>query len=272
MATVSVLQRNDVAEGREELEEDEVAISYVEGDVYDEVKLASCARSLPVLLNSILLVPNLLSSAECGVLMADVERCHDVFLSASRGESPAHTVVQPTHVTPGRSRYKIRDLGDDSKRIFKAMFYSRLLPFLSTQPAIEQYIWTQSLPASEPNGKDLSKLSFYFAENEPAVNRYIAGGEFEPHSDSHAITVNILLGSGTFSGGGTQFWRENESGEGPTLDQHGSLGQPTVCIHPLSGVGMVWNGNVMHAGAATTQGLRHLLVASFTISARHGFG
>ena len=252
-------------------DETATAVQYVEGEGYDEIRLGP--ESMPVVFNSVLLIPGLLNESECVSLIADVERCHDSFVAASsEGEQTAgQAVVQPTHVTPGRARYKIKDLSGESRGIFKRMLHSRLLPFLSTQSEIERHIWTQSLPASQPKGL-LKDLTYYFSENEPAINRYVSGGAFEPHADAHACTVNILLAPAAFEGGGTHFWRESVGGSGPELDGAGGLGPPTLCIHPAAaGTGMVWNGSVMHAGAATTEGTRHLLVASFTISARHIF-
>ena len=90
---------------------------------------------------------------------------------------------------------------------------------------------------------------------EPAINRYAAGGHFEPHRDTLALTLNVLLSTG-FEGGGTEFWAE-DAGE----DDDPSC----CCLHPVAGTGVVFNGNVKHAGRAVTQGLRHVLVASFSV-------
>ena len=88
-----------------------------------------------------------------------------------------------------------------------------------------------------------------FSAQEPAINRYASGGLFIPHRDRHALTVNILLRSGSFEGGGTAFWREGDA----TADQ-GQQGQqagqgqqegtedesPTLVIQPAAGVGVVF--------------------------------
>ena len=37
----------------------------------------------------------------------------------------------------------------------------------------------------------------------------IRGGEFPVHRDEQALTLNVLLRSGTFEGGGTAFWRQD---------------------------------------------------------------
>ena len=92
---------------------------------------------------------------------------------------------------------------------------------------------------------------------EPAINRYSAGGFFEPHKDKHALTLNVLLDSGAFKGGGTAFWDEDSSS---------SADAPTLTVEPAAGVGVVFNGAVKHAGRSVTEGVRHVLVASFSIA------
>ena len=84
-----------------------------------------------------------------------------------------------------------------------------------------------------------------------------AGGFFEPHKDKHALTLNVLLDSGAFRGGGTAFWDEDSSS---------SADAPTLTVEPASGVGVVFNGAVKHAGRSVTEGVRHVLVASFSIA------
>ena len=246
-------------------------IRYIEGDMFDEVKLSHDDTSKTLELNSVLLFPNLLTETECILLFNDVECCHNKFLQRSlKAEQLAETPAGPfpSHVRVGRARWKICDLSKVTQQIFSEMLYSRFLPFIATQPHLERFVWEQSLPACEPSStKKLPELSFYFAENEPAINRYTTCGIFEPHVDSHAITVNILL-SDKFTGGGTQFWRETGD---QALSDDGSIGEPTCIIHPKVGCGMIWNGNVMHSGAETVSGTRYLLVASLTISAKHGF-
>lgn len=117
---------------------------------------------------------------------------------------------------------------------------------------------------------------------EPAVNRYTAGGCFETHTDKHALTVNVLLHDGglngdAFDGGGTAFFREDEDTT-QKLRREARLRRrpytfastvedaPTVVIHPHAGVGVVFSGEIKHAGRAVTAGLRHVLVASFSIA------
>ena len=65
----------------------------------------------------------------------------------------------------------------------------------------------------------------------------------------------MLLSTG-FEGGGTEFWPEDAGGDDDPS---------CCCLHPTAGTGVVFNGNVKHAGRAVAQGLRHVLVASFSV-------
>ena len=87
-----------------------------------------------------------------------------------------------------------------------------------------------------------------------------------------ALTVNVLLSSGTFEGGGTAFWREDSVTDslfrkaGHAQYEDGSTDAPTLSVQPAgAGVGVLFNGSVKHAGRAVTSGVRHVLVASFSI-------
>ena len=148
-------------------------------------------------------------------------------------------------------------------------------------PRLEDYIWARS--ADGPNASSplvertptvpLSSLSYRFTPQEPAVNRYAEGGSFDQHTDQEALTLNVLLATGTFEGGGTGFWRDDapvarvgpsEPGRerGETIKQ----GPPTVILQPGAGVGVVFSGTVHHCGLPVVAGLRHVLVASFSIA------
>ena len=109
----------------------------------------------------------------------------------------------------------------------------------------------------------LDKQHYKYSDGEPAINRYSTGGHFHPHRDGCSLTLNVLLAEGTFEGGGTQFWREVSGQEMEQKEEQ----EPTLCVLPRAGVGVVFNGKVKHAGRVVSAGLRHLLVASFTIAA-----
>ena len=214
------------------------AVAYNEHDRFDSVALGS--DSVDVELNSVLLLRDLLTPTECELLVADVERTHAV-------DNPG--------VASGHQRYMLEDLSDSSRLIFDTMLRDRLLPFVATElPLVAEMIWARSLQVTSATAQ-LHECPLKFSAQEPAINRYSEGGHFEPHTDKLALTVNVLLATGTFSGGGTQFWREGAEEAAPAL-----LIQPA-----LAGVGVIFNGTVKHAGRAVTRGVRHLLVASFSV-------
>jgi hypothetical protein len=105
----------------------------------------------------------------------------------------------------------------------------------------------------------------------------VRGSRSQAHSvhgaQVQALTLNVLLRDGCFEGGGTAFWAEDKTGLHSALDpahaedQSGGACAPTVTVQPMPGVGVIFNGNVRHAGKVVSSGARHVLVASFSISA-----
>ena len=98
-----------------------------------------------------------------------------------------------------------------------------------------------------------------WSEGEPAINVYTTDGGFGTHKDHMALTMLIPLTAPTaFSGGGTGFWAGNgqtdESPEGP----------PTTVLKPALGAALVFGGDVTHAGMPVADGLRSVMVASFS--------
>ena len=215
------------------------AIRYDEGGAFDTIALGE--RSTAVEFNSVVLVPNLLTADECAALVADVERAW----SESNSQDTADS---------GHQRFELRALAAESQLLFEKILRDRLLPFVATElPEVEEMVWARSQLA--PTGAALRDCALKYSAQEPAINRYAAGGHFEPHRDTLALTLNVLLSTG-FEGGGTEFWPE-DAGE----DDDPSC----CCLHPIAGTGVVFNGNVKHAGRAVTEGLRHVLVASFSV-------
>ena len=131
-----------------------------------------------------------------------------------------------------------------------------------------------------------------FAFREPAVNVYVAGGEFKPHVDGQALTVLVPLNApgDDYLGGGTGFWwtppASDQSGEelreeeedtrrgttaprtAPRPAARSSTAArdkpPTRVLRPPPGTAMVFDGQeVWHAGMPTESGTRVLFVASF---------
>lgn len=236
------------------------AVTYAEGFSYDSVQLGVDAKSVER--NSLLLVPNLLTVAECDLLIEDVE------LNGLEGAQNGGG---------GFERHRISQLSPSTSALFDRVLRERLLPLVAAElPGLEDYIWACSTQpeSAETTGMaptqtrstttPLGLLPYRFTPNEPAINRYSDGADFGAHTDQQALTLNILLrasGAESFEGGGTAFWREGVSPPATCVDD-----LPTMWLQPDAGVGVVFNGQVKHAGRPVTAGVRHLLVASFSIT------
>lgn len=93
-----------------------------------------------------------------------------------------------------------------------------------------------------------------WANREPSVNVYAAGGDFSAHQDEHAITVLIpLTPPEACTGGGTGFWGS----------RHGTE-PPVKVLKPKVGSALIFGGQVIHAGVAVLSGERAVFVASFS--------
>ena len=170
-----------------------------------------------------------LTADECAALVADVEA--------------QDTLVADATADSGHQRFELRALAAESQLLFEKILRDRLLPFVATElPEVEEMVWARSQLA--PTGAALRDCALKYSAQEPAINRYAAGGHFEPHRDTLALTLNVLLSTG-FEGGGTEFWPEDaREDDDPSC----------CCLHPVAGTGVVFNGNVKHAGRAVTEG------------------
>lgn len=93
-----------------------------------------------------------------------------------------------------------------------------------------------------------------WANREPSVNVYAAGGDFSAHKDDHALTVLIpLTPPEACTGGGTGFWGS----------RHGTE-PPVIVLKPRVGSALIFCGQVTHAGVAVLSGERAVFVASFS--------
>ena len=285
---------------------DPAHLCYTEGPAFDSLATApDSSEADSVAHNRVLFVPGLLTPAECQALVSDVEARHAAMraealppevpnwmFDADEDEEVDETAGDAQDVKTwgsGLRRHMIQDLSQDTQNLFNEVLHQRLLPFVSKElPLVEKMIWDR-LPRHLRDklrcaSHELSEQPFRFSAEEPAINRYGVGGEFKPHTDKFALTLNILLTVDSFEGGGTEFWTEPNLGRGAEGQSKHSVTEghfrealaratgiiereePALRILPNTvGVGVLFNGTVKHAGHAVTQGVRHLLVASFSI-------
>eukprot|EP00439_Symbiodinium_sp_Y106_P073340 s1476_g13.t2 len=196
--------------------------------------------------NSLVLIPNFLSQLDCQLLRAAADqRVALPPVAAKLASSESYAACRE-----GLDRLPLSDLSSGAQGISEQILV-RLLGFFEALPSLAQQVFERTT--------GLAGLRFAFAAGEPAVNRYEVGGGFAPHKDEEMVTVNIVLSEpDAFSGGGTLFWPEEESAE------------ELVLLRPQQGVAVLFHGQLKHAGRAVTKGLRHLYVASFSLTEKGG--
>jgi hypothetical protein len=122
---------------------DAAAVAYQEGELYDSVVLG--AGSLPVERNSVLLIPQLLTSEECSALIEDAEQMHAAAHSRQASEK--------------KRRLWVQELSPSSGELVDKVLRERLLPFISKHlPTVEDYVWARSESAPVDACSNLAPL------------------------------------------------------------------------------------------------------------------
>eukprot|EP00747_Dinoflagellata_sp_TGD_P104591 gnl/TRDRNA2_/TRDRNA2_169281_c1_seq9.p1 gnl/TRDRNA2_/TRDRNA2_169281_c1~~gnl/TRDRNA2_/TRDRNA2_169281_c1_seq9.p1 ORF type:complete len:320 (+),score=25.21 gnl/TRDRNA2_/TRDRNA2_169281_c1_seq9:70-1029(+) len=229
------------------------------GEHFHEVRYGESSKLFSN--NSVLLVPGMLSKAECETLIRAAETGLTQGAGAENFESRDCPAEDWDPDFCPKERLPIFKLGADAMELSCRLLRERLLPFLE-----------QHLPqvAAELFGRstDLNGLQFEFgrAGEEPAINRYTARGGFYAHADDRSITLYVLLSDeGKFSGGGTAFWRqgiEQKDVEDWNLTED-------ILMTPGQGTAVIFNGRTTHSGKVLESGTRHLWVASFSLYHGH---
>ena len=200
---------------------------------------ATADESEPPLHNTILMIPGVFSSAECSLLIDETDKllCENYRKDTYGDES----------VSPSTRRVSVCDMSTKARNLSHAVLKERVLPALEHQ---HPELLRRLLLA---NWRD---FGFDWASDEPTVNKYIVGGEFEPHEDGYLLTVIILLSpEDSFEGGGTSFFSTSDA---ENADK--------VVVRPPRGMAVCFNGDVTHGGSPVTSGTRYLYVASFDLS------
>ena len=232
--------------------------------------------------HSILVVHNFATAAECAALLsaasakADAVRAGQAS-SQNPGKLSTSLALRLEHSTApmastGRVRMPIACLGS-APQLSCDCFLLRMLDLVDAHaPELGQELFGETSLAAElrASGRPVfSSPSLTFTHNEPAVNLYTAGGEFEPHKDLQALTLLLpLTGGESFQGGGTAFWSRpaaDPSGAGlGTISHDVSTAAPATTLTPPAGSALLFGGDVTHAGQAVSTGQRAVFVASFS--------
>ena len=245
--------------------------------------------TIPFQHNSIMFIPNLLSVDECAMLVKECE--HRVKQQEKNTNSWLYANEGSSHKDIPFERFQLQDLSRETQTFFDTVLRSRLLPFVEQKmpPIVAETLrekkkiiyfdpdccrtteTTKTTKTTKTNEKTkkietktlllLAEQDYIFSETEPSINRYTNGGKFPLHRDALALTVNVLL-SDEFTGGGTSIWEEMN---GSSEESEEEAKEPTLTVLPKVGVGVIFNGTVKHAGRSTEGGVRHLLVASFSM-------
>lgn len=191
--------------------------------------------------NSVLLIPDLLSKAECHSLIEVADR-HAAVTSVDSSSSFAGTCLH---------RLPVCELGLEAEILSFSILRDRVLSFFELNlPEVAEALFGQR--------SNLGSLEFSHSRAEPAVNRYTTGGEFSIHHDAHSVTVNVLLSEpDAFVGGGTAFWPQGQASNADGTD---------VVLQPPRGAGVIFNGDVEHSGRPVLSGVRHIFVSSFNLN------
>lgn len=152
--------------------------------------------SAPLLYNSILLAPALLSAEECTTL---------IYLANARAEA-VFGFNSGARNKQSTCRIRICDLAAEARALDQVLRLRVLSLLEEEQPAIAMHLFGHNA--------NLSTLAASFSACEPAINIYTAGGDFEEHEDGYALSINVLLSNSAadFAGGGTRFQNENLAG------------------------------------------------------------
>mmetsp|Transcript_96566 Transcript_96566/g.171687 ORF Transcript_96566/g.171687 Transcript_96566/m.171687 type:complete len:355 (+) Transcript_96566:97-1161(+) len=196
--------------------------------------------------NSVLVLPNFLTKAECHVLMDAADQASSSSVTREGCEAKR---MRSSYTSSGQglSRLPLCNLNSEAQLLSTSLLCDKLLTFFEQHlPDLARQLFGQA--------EGLAKMKFAFPWAEPAVNRYTQGGDFGPHTDLQAVTINVVLSDpGAFTGGGTVFWPQ------------GSLDELTL-LRPQQGTAVLFHGQLKHAGREVTSGVRHLYVASFSLS------
>jgi hypothetical protein len=216
------------------------------GGPFQEVPLRHCTSSEaePLLHDSIMLLPELVSAEECAHLRAAADRwCESEEWS---GVPIRRIECHPDGVNLDGRTHALAHI------ILSRALWS--LEVLHPELAAELF----------PEPCDCCDLWMRFSGQEPMLNRYTLGGGFEPHQDGHALTVLVPLSTADadFVGGGTAFWSEATIGCDSTAAKSVP---PSLIMRPPIGTGLFWRGHLTHAGLPISSGTRHVFVASFNL-------
>lgn len=194
----------------------------------------------PLLHNTVVVLPDLLTKDECESIVRDTERN----INENEGVKTEKWVMY-------------HRLDSESQKTIDRLLTKHVIAFLELRlPHVAQRLFHGKNSKSEPKGRS---LNFYW--DDPVIIKYLAGNRLAPHDDMRELTIVVPLNPLTafpLDGGGTRFWLE-----GTCPDQ--ALETDGVSISPSAGSGILFNGDITHSGNSVLQGTRFVLMTSINL-------
>jgi hypothetical protein len=209
---------------------------------------------VPLLHNSVLVAPDVLTPAECDELMLAA----DLWLAG--GEEGDCCLRGGDEHEPLR-RVRVSRMDARPRATVERMLKHRVFALMERHlPATTRALFGDAA---------LSETAIRFAAAEPVVSVYTAGGALYPHEDLEALTVLIPLSPpDAFTGGGTSFWPDGCARHPNEHPECGTpMSAPSCVLKPLRGSAMLYGGGLLHAANEVLSGVRHIFVCSFSPSA-----
>ena len=206
----------------------------------------------PLLHNTVVVLPRLLTEAECALIVRNAERIEAASEAAGvRAE-----------------RWMLYERFDPECRAVIDRALGGTLAFLETRlPDVARAVLSDG---SEPAPSSSRGMPMAYYWDDPVVIKYTAGNKLAPHQDMRELTAVFPLnpcglsleGFPGFEGGGTRFWLE---GTGP---DH-AKSSDGVSLTPPPGSGVLFNGEITHSGNVVRTGSRFLLMTSINVGWEH---
>lgn len=228
------------------------AACVVEHDECTEIRLSAKAELNTSLFSTVLVLPGALEKGVCESLIeaADLSAPSSISQTGTAGTSADGT----------RVRVPLANLHNTTAAAaMQKLLHEHILPFFERRPELSESLFGLS--------RGLGAMRTTWGNGEPAVNRYLPGGEFPEHVDHETLTVLTQLSpDGSFTGGGTVFWPEEENdantrGFRPPVRTE----ENQTIVNLPRGEVLLFNGELSHAGLPIQSGVRHVLVGSFNL-------
>jgi hypothetical protein len=213
-------------------------------------------RPTQLLHNTVVVLPGLLTKAECALIVRDAER----ILAANEAVGVR---------TEKWSLYGA--FAPECRAVIDRALGRHLLAFLEARlPHVATTIFRRGGGPSGGGGGGGGShggepvptgmpMGYYW--DDPVVIKYTAGNELAPHVDMRELTVVFPLNPLEYfplAGGGTRFWLE---GTEPDRAGRGD----GVSLSPPPGSGIVFNGDIVHSGNSVRGGTRFVLMTSINL-------